>query len=115
MQQISSISDLPNQQANIQLPDGSLANFTFYLKPRIQRWLFDLAHPVLNLTGRVLTTHPNILRQWKNVINFGLAVIASDGADPFYIEDFLTGRITLYVLNSSEIVQIEEQVYGSIL
>lgn len=53
--------------------------------------------------GLRLVATPNMLFQWKNIIPFGLMCVSNDGYDPFYLDDFTTGRIKIYLLNSTDV------------
>ncbi len=112
MQQISNLSDEANQLTKVVLADGSVATFEFQYLAAIERWAFSVSHPELQCDGMILCDGPNVLRQWRNLIPFGLGCYSTDGADPFYIEDFVSGRITLYVLDASEVAFFETNVYG---
>jgi hypothetical protein len=112
MQAITNLSDEADQLASVILADGSVAAFEFIYRPAIERWLFSLTHPTLAVNLINLCMGPNVLRDWRNVIAFGLACLTTDGADPFYIEDFASGRVTLYVLDASEVAGVETTIFG---
>ena len=111
MQLISNLDDEADQITNVVLDDGSVVQFEFIYKPTIERWMMNVTHPDLTVYLLNLCAGPNVLRDWRNVIPFGLACVSTDGADPFYIEDFASGRITLYVLSASEVAAVESTVY----
>ncbi len=109
---ISNLSDEADQISKVVLDDGSVAAFEFFYRPAIERWMMSVSHPDLVVNLINLCAGPNVLRSWRNVIPFGLACVSTDGADPFYIEDFASGRITLYVLNQAEVAAVEATVFG---
>ena len=78
-----------NQTSPVTLADGSTATFTFYYRAAVRRWFFDVSYPAANFTdqGKGLATFPNLLRLWRNVLPFGLAVATADGTDPFLASD----------------------------
>ncbi len=98
----------------VTLGDGSTVQFEFIYRPAIQRWAVNIIHPKLTLNGFILCASPNCLRPFKNVIPFGLFCQSNDGADPFNIEDFTNGRVTLYVLDQSsgDVTAIEVQIFN---
>ena len=112
MQAIANLSDEADQLTKVVLDDGSIVTFEFIYQPAIERWMMNIAHADLTVNGVNLCAGPNILRDWRNLIAFGLSCISTDGADPFYIEDFQSGRITLYVLNAAEVAAVETTVFG---
>lgn len=112
MQQITNLSDEADQIAKVVLDDGSVATFEFFYLPAIERWAFSITHPTITVEDMILCAGPNVLRMFLNTIPFGLGCYSTDGADPFYIEDFASGRITLYVLDASEVAYFETNVFG---
>lgn len=121
MIQLTTLNDAPSQQTNVALADGSEVTLTLTYLPAVQRWSLDVQHQDIPPDGQALglnlCTHPNLLRQWRNVIPFGLAVVSTDQGDPVSVEDFASGRIILYVLDSSQgeddVEQVEENVFGA--
>lgn len=119
MRAIVTLSADPDQLINVVLDDKSIATFEFIYRPGIQRWAFGVSHPTLVTTqnptgtvnGSMLCTHPNLLRPWKNVIPFGLAITSSDGGDPFSLQDFVSGRVQVFVLNAADVAVIENQFF----
>ena len=117
MIQIPNLSNSANQQVSTLLADKTLATFTFTFRPRIQRWTFNVSYnnnsKVAN--GFMLCTHPNILRAYRGTWPFGLAVTSTDGADPFRIDDFVSGRVSLYVLDNTagvgDVDYVEDNIF----
>ena len=116
MLQITTLTGSANQQASVILADRSVVTITLVFRPRIQRWTFNVSYnnnsKVAN--GFMLCTHPNILRAYRGTWPFGLAVTSTDGADPFKIGDFVSGRIVLYVLDNTAGVGDVDYVEGNI-
>jgi len=119
MFQIDSLTDDATQAMEIRLSDGTSFTLTLYYKPTIQRWMFDCSYLNWSANGQGLCVHPNILRNWLNIIPFGLAITSSDKADPFNLEDFLNGRISIYVLDNTadnnDVDQVEQQIFGKVV
>jgi hypothetical protein len=113
MQQITNLSDEASQLTKVVLADGSVATFQFLYNAAVERWGFSVSHPDIECDGMILCAGANVLRMFRNTIPFGLGCYSTDGADPFYIEDFASGRITLYVLDESEVEFFETAVYGA--
>jgi hypothetical protein len=116
MNQIVTLSDDADQQVFYALPDGTVATLQFTYRAGLQRWSFSVSYTgpnaSLDLNGVVLCVHPNTLRQWKNLIPFGMAVVSLDGYDPVALNDFTTGRIQIFMLTQSEVAMVESQVIG---
>ncbi len=48
-----------------------------------------------------------MLRQFRNIIPFGLACVIADGFEPVYQDDFTSGRASLYLLNEADVAEVE--------
>ena len=67
MQLIDNLDDSANQTTHIVLPDNSVIDLSLQYMPAIQRWKYDLIYNDFQLYGKVLCSHPNLLRQFRNV------------------------------------------------
>lgn len=85
--------------------------FYLYYMPSQQTWFFDIDDGAFIAKGLQLGLGYNILRNYKNLLTYGLMVTSSDGLDPFYINDFVSGRITIFLLNNEEKELIESGIY----
>lgn len=112
MKLINSLSDAADQLVTVTLDDGSNVQLEFIFRAGAQRWFLNVIHPALTLNGFGITQGPNILRQWRNLIPFGIAVQSVDLIDPIQSTDFQSGRVAVYVLNASEVKQVEQTVFA---
>jgi len=103
MLEITGITSDASQQFTIVGEAGENISMALYYLPGQIGWFYDVSYGNFNVKGQRLVVSPNTLNQWSNIISFGLGCLSSDGDDPFYIDDFTSGRITLFLLNSSEI------------
>lgn len=89
-------------------------NFNFYLEfiPSQQSWYYNLSYGNLTLNGQRLATSPNILRQFRNLLPFGIACITDDASEPFLIDDFITERVKVYLLTPSDVLLAEDIIAG---
>lgn len=112
---LTGLTDQPNQQYPITLPDGSAATLTLGFWPQQNGWFYNLAWsgrtPAFALNGQQLVVSPNLLRQWRNVLPFGLGVVTNDGLDPTDQEDFVNGNCTLFLLDTSDIATAETTLF----
>jgi len=91
--------------------DGSQFNFSLRYRPAIQCWTFDLTWKNYTVNGIRLVNSINLLRQWHDIFPFGLVITSTDILEPQYIDDFTSGRIKVYVLNATEILDIENRLF----
>lgn len=89
---------------------------TFELKLQFieqqRQWWFSITYQDFTVINSTLTASPNILRKYKNIIPFGISCISTDQGDPYFKDDFSSGRIALYALNKSEVQFVETDVIG---
>lgn len=75
--------------------------------PSIQGWQMDLSYNDFTANGIHVVGSPNLLRNFKNIIPFGIACVVTDGLDPYYIDDFSSGRAVLYLLSEADVKSVE--------
>ena len=112
MKQITSITNSPKQRMTLVLEDNETVDFYIYYLPRQQSWFYDFTYNELTVKGSRVTLTPNSLRQYRRLIPFGIAFDTQGFVEPFSINDFSSGRVNMYVLNSDEVEQIEAEVYN---
>lgn len=115
MNQIDNLSDDANQLTRVALPDGSLVSLALVYRPATQRWTVSVTRNDFTVNNVNLCVHPNILRQWRNLIPFGLACVTTDSGDPVLIDDFTSGRATLYILTQADVTEVELNIFGALV
>jgi hypothetical protein len=109
MKQIQGITKDAKQLHTIQLDDGSEFSISIEYKEMQYGWFItELIHEDFILRGIQVTNNPNILRQFKNRIPFGLACFSKDDRDPYFIEDLNEQHSKLYILSETEVEAYEE-------
>lgn len=115
MQAITGITAQPTQILNLSIEDGSTATLTLTYRPQQSGWFFELewngTNPSKDVNGMRVTNFPNILRQFENLITFGLACITRDGLEPMGRDDFQTGYATMLLLTAAEVELIEDTIF----
>ena len=112
MQQITSITSSPKQQMTLVLDNNETVDFYLYYLPRQQSWFFNFTYNDITAKCSRIVLTPNALRQFKRLIPFGIAFAAEGNVEPFDIEDFSSGRVSMFVLNEDEVQQIEEDIFN---
>jgi hypothetical protein len=109
---ITNITDQPNQNLPIPLPDGSTVTMSLVYMPQQLGWFYNLSWdgqtPPWQLNGCRIVVSPNILREHRNEINFGLSVVSSDNTEIMGQEDWTNGKATMLLIDETEVVSIEE-------
>ena len=107
MYQIQNITDDAKQTLNLILPNNDRAQLSIEYKSNLQSWYMTLSYGSFSLSNRKIYTSSNMLRQWKSTLPFGMGCFAVDGQDPYFIDDFKTGRCGLLVLTATEVGNFE--------
>ena len=109
---IDKLTDSPVQTFSVPLATRISVNFKLYFCPTQQSWYFDFSYNDQQFNGNKLVLGANILRCYKNIVPFGLAIQTNDGIEPYKIDDFSSGRVQFCILeNAVEVSQIERIVF----
>lgn len=113
MRQISKLTNNGRQSTNIVGENGEVIPFSLTFMPTQNCWYFNIAYAPQEFAanGLLLTNSPNILHQFKNLIPFGIACITTDGYEPQFLNDFIDGRVTMFLLTEAEVLEVEETYF----
>ncbi len=113
MIKINGITSSPSQTITISDPNGSGSiSFNLNFRPRTQNWYADIAFKAVTINGLCLVRGPNILYRYSNILPFGMGVSVSDNYEPFLINDFSSGRVSLILLTSGEVAAVQALLLG---
>lgn len=109
MQLINNITNDASQKIAV-LFDGTAKKIVLELvyRPTQTGWFLDVTYEDFILRGIRVCISKNLLSQWQNQIPFGLLVVSADGQEPFFVEDFITDRVKIAVLNKEEVEAIDD-------
>lgn len=111
---IDRISNAPKQSYTLNGPNNEQIKFFLWYAPSQQTWFFSIQYLDITIRGLQFVVGPNILRNYRNLIPFGLAVTSIDGLDPLYISDFTVGRISAFLLSQAEVDEIEDNYFRAV-
>lgn len=78
-----------------------------------QGWFLDLVSEKFKIYGIRIASCPNILKQWTKRLGFGIGVMCENKSEPFFWEDFNTGRAKMYLLEPDDL-KLQELLYARI-
>jgi hypothetical protein len=107
MRIIDQLNDDPKQSLKLILDDGSLVNISLVFVENQRIWFYSVEYKDFKSNNRNLVKSPNLLREFRGILPFGLSCVVSDGYEPWFKDDFSTGRVKLYVLNQIDVVEVE--------
>ena len=111
MKQIDGLTSQPKQQFTIPLTDGSRVSAFMEYRNQQTGWFLDLTWQDWTLNGLRVFASPNMLRQWQDVIPFGLAVLTTGNEEPLNSTDFADGTATMILLEGIDITLINESAF----
>jgi hypothetical protein len=112
MLEITTLTAAPKQRHQLVLDNNETVDFKLYYLSRQESWYYDFVYKDLTVNGSKVVLTPNSLRAFKRLIPFGLAFIADGNIEPFQIDDFESGRVKMYVLNESDVQEIEQEIFN---
>ena len=112
MRIITEFTDNPKQTCTLVLENQETVTFNLRFYETQLSWYFDFKYNDIVSNGNKVVLGMNILRSFKNIIPFGLAFKANDGVEPFSIDDFTTGRVSVYLLSADDVTNMEANIYG---
>lgn len=109
MLKIKGISTDALQELTLILPDLSELVVTIYFTPMQYGWFIrSLSYGDFKLNGLRITNQINMLRQFKNIIPFGLGCFSTNDREPSLQDDFLNENSILYILTQAEVEAYED-------
>lgn len=114
MKQITALTAIPKQSVKMQVENGGIVEISFTYRENQRAWFFDIEYNDFVCKTTQLTNCPNIIRQFQNILPFGIGCYVNDGGEPWFLNDFETERVKVFLLNEEEVNYIGQQIYGKI-
>lgn len=111
MQQITTLTNEPKQRCQLVLDNNETADFRLYYSLRQQAWYYDISYKDFSAQCLKVVLTPNSLRCFRRIIPFGIAFDAEGYVEPFQLDDFSSGRVSMYILNEAEVDTVEETIF----
>lgn len=111
MHKINSIGNEPKQKITLLLNENTQTPFTLEYRANQTGWFFSFEFDGQTYQNIRLTTSYNILRGYKNWLDFGIRCDTTDGQEPIDIDDFITGYASIYLLTKEDVETIESNYY----
>jgi len=111
---VTTITSDIKQTQSLTLPDGSQISLAIYYSANQLGWFIsNLTYEDFVVNTLRISTIPNLLRQWQNLIPFGLYIATTDGGEPTQQQDFSSGYAQMYILTQAEVAQYEAYLSGN--
>ncbi len=112
---ITEITDDPKQKFTVQREDNETFTLELEFLEQQERWIYSISNLVnsdIVINGNSIVSNPNLLRQFKRILDFGISCTSADGVDPSFIDDFSSGRVELGILTAAEVQEIEDDFFS---
>lgn len=107
MRKVTSLNDTYKQQFQFLISGYDSVDIIIEFKPLQEGWFFQsIIWGNFSVYQERIGVSPNLLRQWANVIPFGILVIGPDAIDPFSQDAWLQGW-EMHILDETEIIEVE--------
>lgn len=111
MKEITGLTDNPKQSLFFVLENNTTFSLYLEFRANVNGWVYSITKDSFKLNNKRLVMSPNILFQFTNILNFGITVISNDGQDPNSVDDFITERVRLFVIENTEKKEIEDEFF----
>lgn len=104
---INKITADASQQINLTGIPGIIIGLDLRWFGRNNLWVADISYNNTLIQGVTVTESLNFLRQWKNILPFGISCLTTTGFDPSTVNDFVNQTANMYLLNSDDVAGVE--------
>jgi hypothetical protein len=115
MKQIIEITNEAHQKHTLLLEDKTRVEMTLDFLPTQRQWFMSVSYGDFELKNKAVVNGPNILRRFKNIIPFGIAILSDAPIAPSFIDSFSDGTSRLYLLEKADVEYIEAELYKGVL
>lgn len=114
MQKITSLTNDYKQKIKIPIYTGKILELNFKYSESQSCWFYEFIYEGFRAGWYMLVNSPNALREFQFILPFGIGCSVTDGQDPYFLNDFITGRVSVYILTKDEVFEIGRKLYGKI-
>jgi hypothetical protein len=107
MRQITTLNNFYKQVFRVSIDGYSAVEISLEFKPQQYAWFMSLTWGDFSLNNERVAIAPNLLRQFKNILPFGIMISNNVTiVDPFSVDAWLSG-LEMYLLSESELDDVE--------
>ena len=112
MKLITGITSDYKQRAMVQIDDGTTVYLNLVYVQQQTGWFVDILWESKQINGLRLTTSPNLLYKWKNILPFGLMLLTNNNSEPLNLDDFSTSVAQLYLLGTDDLTEVNAYAFN---
>lgn len=107
MKKISGLTNDPKQQLAIVVDGYDALTLTLEYKSQQYAWYMSVVWGDFSIYGERVAVSYNLLRQFKDILPFGLAVSGIEAMDPLFKDSWLSAN-SLYLLDATDLATVED-------
>lgn len=112
MKIVTGITAQAKQSMFLVLNDGSQLSWVVEYRPNQLGWFANFEWQTWSLNGLRLTASPNLLRQWSNLLPFGIAIQTVENREPINRTDFTDGTATAFLLDATDVALVNTVTFS---
>ena len=113
MRLIREITQEPRQKHTVPIDGYDPVVLILEYKESQSGWFMSLSWgESFAINNMRVQTAENILRQWRNVLPFGIMVLTKNKQDPMLIDDFESANAELFFMTQDEVTLVEADFYA---
>lgn len=112
MKYLNKITDAAQQRFFLSGNEGAKIEMVLRYMPTQEAWFVDFTYEDVEIKGVRVVNSLNLLRNYRNLIDFGIQCDTVSGLDPYFPSDFADQSANLYLLTEDEVNNIEVEFYG---
>jgi len=113
MKQIIEITQDYNQKLIIITENNQAFELKLTFSDQQECWFYSISFEDIIINGSRVVTSPNILREYQNILPFGIAITTDDLSEPVFIDDFSSQRVKFFLLTEEEVAAVETNFYNN--
>jgi len=110
MRQITTLNNSSHQQFDFALEGYDSVRVYLEFKPQQYGWFMTLTWGSFVLSNERLSVSDNLLRQFRDMIPFGIMITGIDAIDPSSIDSWIDNNF-FYFLTADEVLEVEATAY----
>ena len=111
MQKLTGLTEDSKQNLLFYLENDEVSEIDLEFRDNVRGWFYGIKYNNFVIKNRKLVNSPNIIRQYKNILPFGISAISNDKLDPLFLSDFVNERIQIFILEKNEVLEIETEFF----
>lgn len=111
MKIITNLTADAKQQTTLLLEDGSQATWLLEYRPNQLAWFYDLTWGAVVIKGQRIVPSPNLIRQFRTRLPFGIAILTAGDVELMDQQDFTNGNAMVYLLDAADVEEVETEIF----